>query len=110
MSYRIFAVCGSGIGSSLFCRKLIKDSITELGYDVNDFAVSCIGQMEAKTYTARDTDMLISGEAISKSIPDHEGVIKVVVVNLINDKEGMKAAIGPHLEKAAEEGKIKPHN
>lgn len=102
--YKIYGVCASGIGTSLFARKLITDSIKELGYDMSGISVSCIGAAEAKGMPA---DMFVTGSTIAKGIPPKEGVDIVVVVNMINDKPGMKKALEPVLEKAAAAGKVK---
>ena len=104
--YKIYAVCASGIGTSLFARKLISDSISELGYDTSDFVIKCIGAQESKTQT--DVDAFVTGETLARGIPNKEGVEKIIVVNMINDKPGMKTALGPALEKAVLDGKIKP--
>lgn len=101
--YTVYAVCASGIGTSLFARKLISDSIKELGYDMKDFNIGCIGMQEA---VGVRTDAYITGESIAKNIPDKENVEKVIVVNMINDKNGMKAALEPVLKRAVEAGKI----
>ena len=45
--------------------------------------------------------------AIAANIADRPGVEKVVVVNMINDKEGMKKALAPVLERAEAAGKVK---
>lgn len=50
---------------------------------------------------------LFTGANITKNIPDRSGVEKIIVVNIINDKAGMKKALSPVLEKAFLEGKIK---
>lgn len=101
--YRVFAVCASGIGTSMFARKLISESIASLGYDMNEFSVKCVGVIEAKGMSA---EMFITGDTLAKSIPPREGVEIVTVVNMINDKPGMMAALKPVLEKAEQEGKI----
>lgn len=101
--YKIYAVCASGIGTSLFARKLITESIKELGYDTDGFLVSCIGVGEAKSMPA---NMFITGESLAKNIPARDGIEIVTVMNMINDKVGMKKALEPILEKAAAEGKI----
>lgn len=102
--YRIYAVCASGIGTSLFARKLISESIKELGYDMEDISISCIGLTEANGTMA---DVFITGSTIAANIPDRPGVEKVVVVNMINDKDGMKKALDPILKKAEDAGKVK---
>ena len=104
--YKIYAVCSSGIGTSLFARKLIGDAVVELGYDSSDFIIKCIGATESKTQT--DVDAFVTGQTLANGIPDKEGVEKIIVVNMINDKDGMKAALAPALERAAVAGKIKP--
>lgn len=103
MMYRIYAVCASGIGTSLFARKLITESIKELGYNMDGISISCIGLTEAN---GTETDVFITGSTIAANIADRPGVEKVVVVNMINDREGMKKALAPVLEKAAEAGKV----
>lgn len=104
--YKVYAVCSSGIGTSLFARKLISDSVAELGYDTTEFVIKCIGATESKTQT--DVDAFVTGATLAKGIPDKEGVEKIIVVNMINDKEGMKKAMAPALERAVVDGKIKP--
>lgn len=101
---KIYAVCASGIGTSLFARKLIEDSIRDLGYDLDHFRISCVGFQET---TGLNADLFITGSTIAKNIVDQPGTEKVVVKNMINDKEGMKTALAPVLEKAKEAGKIK---
>lgn len=100
----LYAVCASGIGTSLFARKLVSDSVAELGYDMDDIRVSCIGMQEA---IGTNADVFITGANIAKNIPDQPGVEKVIVVNMINDKEGMKKALAPVMEKALAAGKVK---
>lgn len=104
MMYRIYAVCASGIGTSLFARKLITESIKELGYNMDGISISCIGLTEAN---GTETDVFITGSTIAANIADRPGVEKVVVVNMINDREGMKKALAPVLERAAEAGKVR---
>ena len=101
--YSIYAVCASGIGTSLFARKLISESVKELGYDVSGMTISCVGAQET---VGTQADVFVTGASIAKNIPDKPGVEKVIVVNIINDKVGMKKALGPVLDKAYEEGKI----
>lgn len=101
--YRVYAVCASGIGTSLFARKLISESIAELGYNLNEFTVKCVGVAEAKGMPA---EMFITGDTLAKAIPPRSGVEIVTVVNMINDKPGMMAALKPILEKAEAEGKV----
>ena len=102
--YKIYAGSASGIGTSLFARKLITESIEELGYDMTDISISCIGLTEAN---GTSTDVFITGSTIAANIADRPGVEKVVVVNMINDKEGMKKALAPVLERAEAAGKVK---
>jgi len=102
--YKIYAVCASGIGTSLFARKLITESIKELGYDLSSVSVSCIGAAEAKGMPA---DMFITGQTIANGIPKKDGLEIITVVNMINDKKGMMAALEPVLEKVCKDGKIK---
>lgn len=102
--YNMYAVCASGIGTSLFARKLITESVIELGYDISDIKVNCIGVQEA---VGTNADVFITGATIANRIPDQEGVDKVIVVNIINDKVGMKKALEPVLMKAEAAGKIK---
>lgn len=101
--YRVFAVCASGIGTSLFARKLISESISALGYNINEFSVKCVGVAEAKGMPA---ELFITGDTLAKAIPPRQGVKIVTVVNMINDKPGMMAALKPILEEAEQEGKI----
>ena len=77
-----------------------------MGYDTADFVIKCIGAQESKTQT--DVDAFVTGETLARGIPDKEGVEKIIVVNMINDKEGMKKALAPALERAVADGKIKP--
>ena len=100
----MYAVCASGIGTSLFSRKLITDAVIALGYNTEDIRVGCIGAQEA---IGTNTDIFITGSTIAKNIPDRPGVEKVIVVNMINDLAGMKNALEPVLEKAAAAGKVK---
>lgn len=100
----MYAVCASGIGTSLFSRKLIRDAVTALGYDPDDVKIGCIGAQEA---VGTNTDVFITGSTIAKNIPDRPGVTKVVVVNMINDLPGMKQALEPVLERALEAGRVK---
>lgn len=102
--YKVYAVCASGIGTSLFARKLISESIKDLGYDLDGISVNCVGVQEAKGMPA---NVFISGESLAKTIPPRDDLDIVSVVNMINDKEGMKKALAPVLEKALAEGKIK---
>lgn len=102
----IYAVCASGIGTSLFSRKLIADAVSGLGYDPGDVKIGCIGAQEA---IGTITDVFVTGSTIAKNIPDRPGVEKVIVVNMINDITGMKNALDPILKKAETAGKIKRH-
>ena len=102
--FTMYAVCASGIGTSLFSRKLIQDAVRELGYDTSDIRVSCIGVQEA---IGTNTDVFVTGSTIAKNIPDMPGVEKVIGVNMINDLVGMKKALEPVLEKAEMAGKVK---
>lgn len=102
--YNMYAVCASGIGTSLFARKLITESVRDLGYDVNDIRVSCVGVQET---IGTNANVFITGATIAKNIPDMPGVEKVVVVNMINDKAGMMKALAPVMERAAAAGKVK---
>ena len=102
--YKIYAVCASGIGTSLFARKLITESIKELGYDMEGVSISCIGLTEAN---GTETDVFITGSTIAANISERPGVEKVVVVNVINDKRGMKGALAPVLERAAAAGRVR---
>ena len=99
----IYAVCASGIGTSLFARKLINDSIKDMGYNLEDFNVSCIGMQEA---VGTNADMFITGSTIANNLPKKDGVDIVVVSNMINDKKGMIEALTPLLEKYLEQGRV----
>ena len=101
--YHMYAVCASGIGTSLFARRLISESVKELGYNLSDIHISCIGMQEA---AGTNADVFITGASIAKNIPDRPGVEKVIVVNMINDREGMKKALAPVLERALDQGKV----
>lgn len=99
----IYAVCASGIGTSLFARKLITDAIKEMNYDLNDFNISCIGMQEAVGTSA---DIFITGSTIANNLQRKPNTNIVVVKNMINDKKGMIEALEPVLEQYCREGKI----
>ncbi len=103
--YTITAVCGSGVGSSLFARKAIQEAVKSLGYDLNDIKVTCVGAAEGKG-AARETDIFIcAGKTIAERLVD-SGVPTCVATNFVNDVKGIAEVLKPLLEADEMAGKI----
>ena len=104
--YTITAVCGSGVGSSLFARKAIQEAVVSLGYDTTNVKVTCVGATEGKG-AARETDIFIcAGKNIAERLVG-TGVPTCVAKNFINDVKGIAEVLSPLLEADEALGKIK---
>lgn len=104
--YTITAVCGSGVGSSMFARKAITTAVANLGYDMKEITVTCVGAAEGKG-AARETDIFIcAGKNIAERLIG-TGVPTCVARNFVNDVAGITEAIKPLLEADEALGKVK---
>ncbi len=106
MAYKITAVCRAGVGTSAFAKKLIQTAVKELGYDPRQFIIDCNEVMFARGIRE---GVIVTQKTLLSSLPQASGKLDAVIgVNsIVKDVEALKAELGPVLEKAEAEGKIK---
>ena len=99
--YKIMTICVNGVGTSIMAKKLVSNSITELGYNIKDIEIdeASLSKVESVSCNLIITTSGLS-ERIPASVKSHIDVISVV--NMISGKEKMKEALRPYLEKAAD--------
>ena len=103
--YKIMTICVNVVGTSIMAKKLVSNSISELGYNIKDIEIDETSFSKVETVSC---DLLITTAGLGERIPDsvRSHIDVVTVVNMISGKEKMKEALKPYLEKAANDGLI----
>ena len=85
-------ICVNGVGTSIMAKKLVSNSITELGYNIKDIEIdeASLSKVESVSCNLIITTSGLS-ERIPASVKSHIDVISVV--NMISGKEKMKEAL-----------------
>ncbi len=101
----IIAVCNCGVGTSAFSRKLIYETVEELGFNKDEVKVECT---EVSVVKGFKPDVIVTSNILVNRMPKVGGKLKAVigVKSLVKDKDGMKEGLLPVLEEACNEGKI----
>ena len=104
---RITAICGCGIGTSVFAKTLINESCDELGYDTSDLNVNTdeIGATRGVTSEIVVTSAALY-DRVSELLQDKSYVNIISVENICSGKDELKEKIAPLFAKYAEEGRL----
>jgi PTS system ascorbate-specific IIB component len=90
---RILAICGVGQGTSLILKMNIEEVVKDLGQEAKvDF-------MDVSSATGDKANIIVTNPQLAPRLEGHDA--EVVVVRNYLDKEEIREALGPVLERAS---------
>lgn len=104
---KITAICGCGIGTSVFAKTLINSCCEELGYDTSCLSVNT-DELGATRGVTSDIVVTSAGlyDRVAELLKDKPYVNVISVENICSGKDELREKIAPLFEKFEKEGKL----
>ena len=80
--YKIMTICVNGVGTSIMAKKLVSNSISELGYNIKDIEIDETSFSKVETVSC---DLLITTAGLGERIPDSDFEKIIGVLNNLKE-------------------------
>lgn len=97
--YKIVTICVNGVGTSIMAKRLVSNSIQELGYDLENIDID---ETSMSKIDSVHCDLIVTTVGLISRIPQNvkDNIHVVTVANMISGKNQMKEALKPYLQEA----------